>query len=215
MAGENNQNFWFMMSNRERQQATAPWGPGNPQDLNRFSYVSNNPLKYIDPSGHYYEKGGDNIAGYENVCVDGSGKEVSCNSADAREKRENGHVVVRTWITDENGNMYYKDMYQDDPAYQVFKENVKDMISARNAYYDAGQDLALAEATAIAVCLTPGVWVICGAALAASTYVAKRLYDAQSAYYQTIRTARKNWRWASYKAQRCVVDYCWIKRKKR
>jgi hypothetical protein len=27
--------------------------PGNPQSLNRFSYVDNNPLKYIDPSGHY------------------------------------------------------------------------------------------------------------------------------------------------------------------
>jgi RHS repeat-associated protein len=25
---------------------------GNPQDLNRFSYVRNNPLKYMDPSGH-------------------------------------------------------------------------------------------------------------------------------------------------------------------
>jgi RHS repeat-associated protein len=26
--------------------------PRNPQDLNRYSYVRNNPLKYIDPSGH-------------------------------------------------------------------------------------------------------------------------------------------------------------------
>jgi hypothetical protein len=26
--------------------------PGNPQSLNRFSYVLNNPLGYIDPSGH-------------------------------------------------------------------------------------------------------------------------------------------------------------------
>ena len=26
--------------------------PGNPQDLNRYSYVRNNPLKYTDPSGH-------------------------------------------------------------------------------------------------------------------------------------------------------------------
>ena len=24
----------------------------NPQNLNRYSYVLNNPLKYIDPSGH-------------------------------------------------------------------------------------------------------------------------------------------------------------------
>ena len=26
--------------------------PGNPQSLNRYSYVYNNPLKYVDPSGH-------------------------------------------------------------------------------------------------------------------------------------------------------------------
>jgi hypothetical protein len=26
--------------------------PGNPQALNRYAYVSNNPLRYIDPSGH-------------------------------------------------------------------------------------------------------------------------------------------------------------------
>jgi len=27
--------------------------PGNPQSLNRYSYVNNNPLKFIDPTGHY------------------------------------------------------------------------------------------------------------------------------------------------------------------
>ncbi|RLC83572.1 MAG: hypothetical protein DRI79_13785, partial [Chloroflexi bacterium] len=26
--------------------------PGNPQDLNRYAYVRNNPLRYTDPSGH-------------------------------------------------------------------------------------------------------------------------------------------------------------------
>jgi len=28
-------------------------GPGNPQSLNRYTYVYNNPLAYIDPSGHW------------------------------------------------------------------------------------------------------------------------------------------------------------------
>ena len=28
--------------------------PGDPQSLNRYSYVRNNPLKYTDPSGHIY-----------------------------------------------------------------------------------------------------------------------------------------------------------------
>ena len=27
--------------------------PGNPQDLNRYSYVRNSPLRYADPNGHY------------------------------------------------------------------------------------------------------------------------------------------------------------------
>jgi RHS repeat-associated protein len=27
--------------------------PANPQDLNRYSYVRNNPLRYTDPTGHY------------------------------------------------------------------------------------------------------------------------------------------------------------------
>jgi len=31
--------------------------PGNPQDLNRYSYAGNNPLKYTDPTGHCMELG--------------------------------------------------------------------------------------------------------------------------------------------------------------
>ena len=26
--------------------------PSNPQSLNRYAYVRNNPLKFVDPSGH-------------------------------------------------------------------------------------------------------------------------------------------------------------------
>jgi pyocin large subunit-like protein len=40
--------------------ATATWGqggggPANPQDLNRYSYTSNNPLKYTDSTGHFLD----------------------------------------------------------------------------------------------------------------------------------------------------------------
>ncbi len=28
--------------------------PGNPQALNRYSYVLNNPLRYTDPTGHFF-----------------------------------------------------------------------------------------------------------------------------------------------------------------
>ncbi len=37
--------------------------PTNPQSMNRFSYVRNNPLKFIDPTGHYE-------CHANNICVD-------------------------------------------------------------------------------------------------------------------------------------------------
>jgi hypothetical protein len=49
---ENRQPFWFQLSDKERQQVGSPWGPQNPQALNRYSYVLNNPLRWTDPSGH-------------------------------------------------------------------------------------------------------------------------------------------------------------------
>jgi len=52
IGGENNQPFWFQMSDRQRQQAGDPWGPRNPQALNRYSYVLNGPMRYTDPMGH-------------------------------------------------------------------------------------------------------------------------------------------------------------------
>jgi hypothetical protein len=30
--------------------------PDDPQNLNRYSYVNNNPQNYIDPSGHFFKK---------------------------------------------------------------------------------------------------------------------------------------------------------------
>jgi hypothetical protein len=49
---ENRQPFWFQLSDKERQQVGSPWGPQDPQALNRYSYVLNNPLRWTDPSGH-------------------------------------------------------------------------------------------------------------------------------------------------------------------
>jgi hypothetical protein len=40
------------MDGDAKQQHGSPMGPANPQALNRYSYVQNNPLKYTDPSGH-------------------------------------------------------------------------------------------------------------------------------------------------------------------
>jgi RHS repeat-associated protein len=52
IAGENNQPFWFQMGDEQRGNVGSPWGPANPQALNRYSYVQNNPLRSKDPSGH-------------------------------------------------------------------------------------------------------------------------------------------------------------------
>jgi len=49
---ENRMGFWFQLDDQGRQQMGSPMGPANPQALNRYSYVQNNPLKYTDPSGH-------------------------------------------------------------------------------------------------------------------------------------------------------------------
>jgi RHS repeat-associated protein len=52
LAQENRLAPWFQLSAQEQQQAGTPWGPSNPQALNRYSYVLNNPVRWTDPSGH-------------------------------------------------------------------------------------------------------------------------------------------------------------------
>ena len=41
--------------------------PGNPQSLNRYSYAANNPLRYVDPSGHRECEGASNCNGPDPV----------------------------------------------------------------------------------------------------------------------------------------------------
>ncbi|MBU1747404.1 MAG: RHS repeat-associated core domain-containing protein, partial [Chloroflexi bacterium] len=41
--------------------------PGNPQALNRYSYVYNNPLKYIDPTGHWADSGDTDVEEQQNA----------------------------------------------------------------------------------------------------------------------------------------------------
>ena len=50
--GENALGFWFDLSGEAKRNAGVPWGPANPQALNRYSSVLNAPVKATDPSGH-------------------------------------------------------------------------------------------------------------------------------------------------------------------
>jgi RHS repeat-associated protein len=43
--------------------------PANPQTLNRYSYCSNNPLKYTDPSGHEWGQDISNVINYQNLSM--------------------------------------------------------------------------------------------------------------------------------------------------
>jgi RHS repeat-associated protein len=47
--------FYDPYLNRFIQADSIVPSPGNPQHFNRYSYVLNNPLRYIDPSGHFSE----------------------------------------------------------------------------------------------------------------------------------------------------------------
>jgi len=50
------QGFRFQLRDEDRRQGAGAqwqWGPQNPQALDRYSYVLNNPLRYTDPSGHF------------------------------------------------------------------------------------------------------------------------------------------------------------------
>ena len=44
---------FFQWSSKVREEHNVPLGPANPQALNRYAYCLNNPLRYVDPTGHY------------------------------------------------------------------------------------------------------------------------------------------------------------------
>jgi len=49
---ESQQGFWFQLTQAQQAEIAPPWGPQQPQALNRYAYVQNNPLRYTDPDGH-------------------------------------------------------------------------------------------------------------------------------------------------------------------
>jgi RHS repeat-associated protein len=59
--------FYDPYLNRFTQPDTIVPEPGNPQSLNRYAYVLNNPLRYVDPSGHLSD---DEIKAYTDYDTD-------------------------------------------------------------------------------------------------------------------------------------------------
>ena len=57
-----NARFYSPLLGRFLSADTIVPSPGDPQSLNRFSYSNNNPLKYIDPSGHDAECAGEDAS---------------------------------------------------------------------------------------------------------------------------------------------------------
>ncbi len=63
VAGVNQENaftqkedFWFQLADEDKREGAGalwPWGPANPQALNRYAYALSNPLRYTDPTGHF------------------------------------------------------------------------------------------------------------------------------------------------------------------
>lgn len=63
-------------------------GMANPQNLNRFSYVGNNPLRYVDPTGHIREECGE--AGEE--CPGDNNDSTTSNTGNSGSS-DNGNLV--------------------------------------------------------------------------------------------------------------------------
>ncbi|MCG8350352.1 MAG: hypothetical protein MI924_21515 [Chloroflexales bacterium] len=77
----------------------------------------NNPLKYTDPSGHYYP--GDrnfigNLKGYEQVCVDASGGHTGCYTPEAVEP-----------AYDTEGNLMY----------YLYNNGDRELVSTKNPHF--------------------------------------------------------------------------------
>jgi len=80
--------FYSPYINRFLSADTVVPGYANPQNLNRYSYVNNNPLRYTDPSGHrpVEEQGGTHGCSNPKYCQNGKPKDNNKN----KDKKDKG-----------------------------------------------------------------------------------------------------------------------------
>ncbi len=106
---------FFQWDSKVRQEHNVPMGPANPQALNRYAYCLNNPLRYVDPTGHY--SFGNDLIGGEQI-LDEQGNAVQID----------GHNLFRIWfgkeqiyVTDDNAVLL--------SSFITFAENYEDAVT--------------------------------------------------------------------------------------
>jgi hypothetical protein len=173
--------FWFQMDSDARQQHGSPLGPANPQALNRYAYVQNNPLKYTDPSGHYTNRG-DEYYGYESVC--GADGQAQCTGTNDYVHPVTGDRYVRVWV-----NGVVKIVNENSEEFKHFKDQLEDYLDAKAAYEAALFEYSMALAAAVVACAVGGP-ATCAAAFAVYTVTAANVVDKELKLQEVERRLR-------------------------
>jgi RHS repeat-associated protein len=87
-----NYNARFYSTTLGRFVSADPIAVGGPQGLNPYSYVLNNPLAYVDPTGMYIDTPGDSAPGCDAACASGK-----VRRAEEREKAEIARRTGEAW----------------------------------------------------------------------------------------------------------------------
>jgi hypothetical protein len=135
--------------------------PGNPQSLNRYSYVLNNPLRYTDPTGYFTDDevktayGVDDLEdiwwwddpaydGWQQILISSTTwGDVMVAEVDGVTYRamfvatSSGHIVL--WDID-NGQAIHPDLFATPDRWQVFRSETQDYQNFRRSY--GGADLS-------------------------------------------------------------------------